>query len=208
MQFSQKVFSEIQRLSKELVRETILLPSQNFASRVKRPDDEILVRIQGKWKINILAIYGMRLLIEEQEPETQSISFWKVFSDTIEHLSTYSLVQQAKGNILLLDELLVQENIEFENIFGNTPEEIFGFLRDPATKQQLFEYYRLYLHRPRKPMRVQRHRGYRDHGSLGGDKEFLKSRNLEKDTRLQLIREEYAKYRYSHSELERLIQSK
>lgn len=208
MQFSQKVFSEIQRLSIELVRETILLPSQNFSSRVKRPDDEILVRIQGKWRINALAIYGMKLLIDQQDPETQNISFWKIFSDTIEHLSTYSLVQQAKGNILLLDDLIVQENIEFENIFGNTPEEIFGFLRDPETKKQLFSYYRLYLSQPKKPKRVQRHRGYRDKGSLGGDKQFLLARNLEKDTRLQLIHEERQKYQYSHLELEKLIQEK
>lgn len=202
---SSVTFLEIKKLVKELVRETILLPSQNFTSRIVQPDSEILSRIQGDWRINALAVLGMKFLIDDQEIDTNDISFWKVFSDTIEHSSTYTLLQQAKINILLLEEQLVAENLLNENILGNTPEEIFGYLLNPSTRKQLSSYYRLYLLRPRTPKRVQRHRGYRDKGSLGGDKEFLKARNFDYDSKLQRMKEEYQKYQYSFKELEQEI---
>jgi hypothetical protein len=199
---SSNTFFEIRRLVKELVRETILLPSQNFTSRIVRPDTEIQTRIKGTWRINALAVLGMKFLLADEEVGTDDISFWKVFSDTIEHSSTYTLLQQAKINILLLEEQLVAENLLNEDILGKTPEEIFGFLLNPSTKEQLSRYFRLYTLRPKNPKKVQYHRGYRDKGSLGGDKEFLKARDFDKDSKIQRMKEEYQKYQYSFKELE------
>lgn len=198
------VYQEIRRISRLLVIETILLPSQNFSSRIERPDSEVNCRLSGHRKIRALALFGMKVLIDEKDPRTQNLSFWKIFSELIEHTDEFSLVESAKMQCILIDEL-IEDIVLCEDLFGKTPEEIFGFLKDPSTKEQLFRMYRLYLSVPKKPKRIQRHRGYRDKGSLGGDKVFLQARNLTQDSYEQFLIEQRRDYYYSFTELRKQI---
>lgn len=199
-------YFEFNKVVKKLVREILILPSQNFSSRIERPDSEICCRIQGSFKITSLAIYGMKLFIDQEPEETENLSFWCLFSNLLEHSTTYSLLQNTMQQCLVFTkEGVADDMILEEQIWGKSPEEIFGFLLAPETKKELQDCFRFYLKTPRTPKRTQRHRGYRDKGSLGGDKEFLKARNFDNDDKIQMLIEQKRKFQYTFKELEQLL---
>jgi hypothetical protein len=201
-----KEVTELTKIIKSLVRETVLRPAQNFSSRCAQPGAEINTRVSGDFKTVSLVLLGIHLLLIDPDEETDDLSFWSILSNFLEHSPTFTLLQNAKIQMIFCgDEELMWENIFEENYFGNTSNEIFGYVLDPQRKKDIQESYRLYLIRPKTPKRVQRHRGYRDKGSLPGDKKYLESRNFNEDCHRQLLREQYRSYQYTFKELKEIF---
>lgn len=198
------VYESVVNHCEKLVIDNILLPSQNFSSRIERPDAEIHVRLKGHWRIQSCILLGLLSLVEAGHPLTKELHVWKLISDIIEKTDTFDLLQSAKIQSLTIKEIR-EDLVLFEDIFGKTNEEIFGFLNDPSTQKQIQESYRFYITVPKSPKRVQRHRGYRDKGSLGGDKKYLQSRNFDNDSKQQILIEQKRDYYYSFSELKKQI---
>jgi hypothetical protein len=201
---SSNSISQLRIQIRNLAEEGILRPAQNFTSRISRRDAEICTRVKGDFKTVALALLGIRLLLLE-ENEIEDLSFWSILSNLLEYSPTFTLLQNAKiQSIFALEEDVLWENILEENYFGRTLHEIFGYILDKQRKKDLEECYHLYLKTPKTPKRIQRHRGYRDKGSLPGDKAYLDSRNFEQDSHQQILREQYKSYQYTFQELKEL----